>query len=84
MVVDPSGLGFDLEVPVEVVIGSVPFKSVAQQYGMDQSIDPPPTDAPTGLYTETSTGQFLNPLLPSVRKCHKPFLTIKTIDVTDG
>ena len=70
MVVDPSGLGFDLEVPVEVVIGSIPFKSVAQQYGMDQSIEPPPTVNPTGLYMETSTGQAPNPTLPSVRKCH--------------
>ena len=68
MVADPSGLGFDLEVPVEIVIGSVPFKSVAQQYGMDQYIEPLPTDNPTGLYTETSTSQAPNPLLPSVRK----------------
>ena len=70
IVVDPSGLGFDLEVPVEVVIGSVPFNSVAQQYGMDQSIEPPPTDNPIGLYMETSTGHAPNPTLPSVRKCH--------------
>ncbi|XP_045216632.2 arrestin domain-containing protein 3-like isoform X2 [Mercenaria mercenaria] len=30
--VDPSGLGFELNVPVEVVVGSIPVVSIAQQH----------------------------------------------------
>lgn len=53
---DPSGIGFDLDVPLEVVIGSIPFASVAQQYGFNipASIEPAPSGAPTGLYTDTA------------------------------
>ena len=45
MTVDPSGVGFDLEVPIEVIIGSIPFISVAQRYGFNvqtQVIESPP------------------------------------------
>ncbi|KAL4228949.1 hypothetical protein ACF0H5_011989 [Mactra antiquata] len=33
IVVDPSGIGFALNVPVEVVIGSIPLATIAQQHG---------------------------------------------------
>ncbi|XP_045216633.2 arrestin domain-containing protein 3-like [Mercenaria mercenaria] len=63
MTVDPSGLGFDLNVPVEVVVGSIPLASIAQQHGMtlppppppqDPSLPPPPPGAPQGLYTDSA------------------------------
>jgi hypothetical protein len=60
MNVDPSGLGFDLNVPVEVVIGSIPLASIAQQHGMtvpsapSQPLPPPPPGAPQGLYSDSS------------------------------
>ncbi|KAH3836787.1 arrestin domain-containing protein 3-like [Dreissena polymorpha] len=64
--VDPSGLGFDLHVPVEVVIGSIPLRSVAQQHGLAlpdrqapiapiANLPPPPPPylgAPAGLYDD--------------------------------
>ena len=61
MSVEPSGLGFGLHVPVEVVIGSIPLNAIAQQYGMtlpppppqpDPSLPPPPPGAPQGLYSD--------------------------------
>ncbi|XP_060557997.1 arrestin domain-containing protein 3-like [Ruditapes philippinarum] len=60
MNVDPSGLGFDLNVPVEVVIGSIPLASIAQQHGMtvpsapSQPLPPLPPGAPQGLYSDSS------------------------------
>ena len=59
---DPSGIGFDLNVPVEVVIGSIPLASIAQQYGLNipSTIEPPPPGAPAGLYGDAS--------LPNIRE----------------
>ncbi|XP_045216627.2 arrestin domain-containing protein 3-like [Mercenaria mercenaria] len=60
IVADPSGVGFDLEVPVEVVIGSIPLASVAEQHGFSLptqtqfDVPPPPVGAPQGLYADTS------------------------------
>ncbi|XP_052795627.1 arrestin domain-containing protein 3-like [Mya arenaria] len=65
--VDPSGLGFDLHVPVEIVIGSIPLRNIAQQHGFalppaQQPIQdlqprpempPPYVGAPKGLYSDT-------------------------------
>ncbi|KAL3866418.1 hypothetical protein ACJMK2_043719 [Sinanodonta woodiana] len=34
IIVDPSGPSFDLEVPLEVTIGSIPLVTVAQMYGI--------------------------------------------------
>lgn len=57
MVVDPSGPSFDLYVPLEVVIGSIPLAEIAQQHGMSlpplASKGQPPSGAPQGLYTES-------------------------------
>ena len=71
MTVDPSGIGFDLDVPLEVVIGSVPFVSVAEQYGFSaqqQSIEPPPSDAPVGLYVDPATSHTPGLTVPNLRK----------------
>ena len=67
---DPSGIGFDLDVPVEVVIGSIPLASIAQQYGLNipTTIEPPPAGAPAGLYGDAS--------LPNIRKCWHIYLLI--------
>ena len=70
MTVDPSGIGFDLNVPVEVVIGSIPFSSIAQQYGFNvqQTIEPPPPGAPEGLYSDPNAGQAPGVSMPNMRK----------------
>ena len=62
LTVDPSGVGFDLDVPLQVVIGSIPLASIAQQYGLNipTTIEPPPAGAPAGLYGDAS--------LPNIRK----------------
>ena len=59
---DPSGIGFDLDVPVEVVIGSIPLASIAQENGLNipTTVQPPPPGAPAGLYGGAS--------LPNIRK----------------
>ncbi|KAH3783929.1 arrestin domain-containing protein 3-like [Dreissena polymorpha] len=44
--VNPSGPSFDLHVPVEVVIGSIPLRSVAQQHGLAL----PDRQAPTASF----------------------------------
>lgn len=66
--VDPSGIGFDLDVPVEVVIGSIPLASIAQQYGVNipQTIAPPPAGAPAGLYTDPSSNQTPGLAMPNL------------------
>lgn len=68
MTVDPSGIGFDLNVPVEVVIGSIPFSSIAQQYGynVQQTIAPPPPGAPEGLYSDPNAGQAPGVSMPNM------------------
>lgn len=63
IIVDPSGLGFDLYVPLEVVIGSIPLASIAQLHGLTLPSAPPPPypgpgaeapplGAPEGLYSD--------------------------------
>ena len=32
MNVDPSGIGFDLEVPLPVVIGTIPLRQIVEMY----------------------------------------------------
>ena len=60
---DPSGIGFDLDVPVEVIIGSIPLAGIAQEYGLNipTTVEPPAPGAPAGLYGDAS--------LPNIRKC---------------
>ena len=67
--VDPSGIGFDLDVPVEVVIGSIPLASVAQQYGFNiqQPAIPSAPGAPEGLYTDPTAGQTPGLAMPNMR-----------------
>ena len=68
---DPSGIGFDLDVPLEVVIGSIPFARIAQQYGeviTQQPTAPPPPGAPEGLYTSSNIGQTPGLAMPNLRK----------------
>ena len=74
--VDPSGLGFDLDVPIEVVIGSIPFASVAQQYGfsVQPPAIPPAPGAPDTLYTDSSTGQAPGLTMPNMRMCDIHFV----------
>ncbi|XP_060068921.1 arrestin domain-containing protein 3-like [Ylistrum balloti] len=38
----PTGIAFDLSVPVGVLIGSIPLRSVVQQYGVPMNKPPPP------------------------------------------
>ena len=66
MVVDPSGPAIDLYVPVEVVIGSIPLRQIAEQHGMvlpppppppDPSLPPPAPGVPAGLYTDANLPQ---------------------------
>ena len=52
LVAEPSGPGFALNVPVEVVIGNIPFATVAQQHGM--TIQP---NAPLQSYAESAFGR---------------------------
>ncbi|XP_045187225.2 arrestin domain-containing protein 3-like isoform X2 [Mercenaria mercenaria] len=58
--VDPSGAGFDLNVPLEVVIGSIPLSSIAEQHGMVLPQQPqatllqPSPGAPKGIYSATA------------------------------
>ncbi|KAK6180227.1 hypothetical protein SNE40_012419 [Patella caerulea] len=46
--VDPSGLGLDLVVPIDILIGSIPLHAVAQQYG------PPPPLSGTSIPMQPS------------------------------
>ncbi|KAL3866416.1 hypothetical protein ACJMK2_043717 [Sinanodonta woodiana] len=39
IIVDPSGPSFDLNVPMEVTIGSIPLQTVAQMYGIPSAED---------------------------------------------
>lgn len=52
--VDPSGVGLDLEVPLEVIIGTIPLASVVQQY--------PPMQPSTSF---GFAGNFPEPSAPS-------------------
>ena len=73
---DPSGIGFDLDVPLEVVIGSIPFARVAQQYGeviTQQPTAPPSLEAPDGLYTSSKTGEVPGITMPNLRKLNSKF-----------
>ncbi|XP_060557998.1 arrestin domain-containing protein 3-like [Ruditapes philippinarum] len=61
IIADPSGPGFDLEVPVEIIIGSIPLTSVAEQHGLSLSTQEPmsvslpqPGNSLRGLYTDLS------------------------------
>lgn len=47
---------YDLDILFEVVIGSIPFASIAQQYGSNipAAIEPAPSGAHTGLNMDTS------------------------------
>ncbi|XP_050403329.2 arrestin domain-containing protein 3-like [Patella vulgata] len=59
--VDPSGIGFDLVVPINILIGSIPLQSVARQYGPPPPLPLPPTD-----YTNTGPNDIqLQPTMPS-------------------
>lgn len=40
LVIDPSGPAFDLNVPVEVIIGTIPLQSAVQQYQQTLSSAP--------------------------------------------
>jgi hypothetical protein len=69
IIADPSGPGFDLEVPVEIIIGSIPLTSVAEQHGLSLSTQEPmsvslpqPGNSLRGLYTDLS-------MPTNIRKC---------------
>ena len=34
LVADPAGPGFDLEVPIEVTIGTIPYNNIQASFGM--------------------------------------------------
>ncbi|XP_041369217.1 arrestin domain-containing protein 17-like [Gigantopelta aegis] len=48
--VDPAGPAFDLEVPLNVIIGSIPLQCTVQQYGM------PSAPASSEMYQATAAG----------------------------
>ncbi|XP_056022794.1 arrestin domain-containing protein 3-like [Ostrea edulis] len=58
LVIDPSGPAFDLEVPVEIIIGTIPLQSAVQQYQQMHSATAPsvPPAMPTPTYTESIWG----------------------------
>lgn len=48
--VDPAGPAFDLEVPLEIIIGTIPLRQIVQQY-YPQAVQPPapqPSAPPAG------------------------------------
>jgi len=69
MTVDPSGFSYDLNVPLEIIIGSIPLRSIAQAHnfalpfapappaGIPQRSEMPPPylGAPKGLYSDHVT-----------------------------
>ncbi|ESP05157.1 hypothetical protein LOTGIDRAFT_227836 [Lottia gigantea] len=72
MNVDPTGIGFDLSVPLEILIGTIPLQSVMQQYGFSSDaqgftqpstnttsipIEPSAPDMPPPSYAECNFGQ---------------------------
>ncbi|KAK6180269.1 hypothetical protein SNE40_012456 [Patella caerulea] len=54
--VDPSGIAFDLVVPINILIGCIPLQSVARQYGLPRPLSLPPTG---------SNEMRLQPTMPS-------------------
>lgn len=50
--VTPSGPASDLNVPVEIVIGSIPLASIAQQHGLVLPQAPPAQGTSVGLYND--------------------------------
>ncbi|XP_059165747.1 arrestin domain-containing protein 3-like [Physella acuta] len=69
LTVDPSGLGLDLNVPLEIIIGSIPHVSVAQMY--QPKLSPPQTMA---LGTNSSPTDTEN-LYPNPPPTSAPILT---------
>ncbi|XP_050403342.1 arrestin domain-containing protein 3 [Patella vulgata] len=55
----PSGLAFDLVVPIHILIGSIPLQSVARQHGPPPPLPLPPTDY-------SSTGSNTTPMQPTM------------------
>jgi len=69
MAVDPSGFSYDLHVPLEIIIGSIPLRSIAHAHnfahpsapappaGIPQRPEMPPAylGAPKGLYSDYVT-----------------------------
>ncbi|KAK6174917.1 hypothetical protein SNE40_013476 [Patella caerulea] len=51
--VDPSGAGMDLVVPIEIIIGTIPLRSVAQQYGV-------PAPMPASIYPTDNSNIAMN------------------------
>lgn len=88
MTVDPSGLGFDLNVPVEVVIGSIPLASIAQQHGitlppappMSDPTLPPPPGAPQGLYSD----KYMPTHLPQATLAESAMGSVSTREEGEG
>ncbi|XP_061172553.1 arrestin domain-containing protein 3-like [Saccostrea echinata] len=60
LVIDPSGPAFDLNVPIEIIIGTVPLQSAVQQYqhtlSSVQPSAPPAIAMPAPSYNESILG----------------------------
>ncbi|XP_056022792.1 arrestin domain-containing protein 3-like [Ostrea edulis] len=60
LVIDPSGPAFDLSVPVEIIIGTIPLQSAVQQYQQTlsaaQPSAPPQVAMPAPSYNESILG----------------------------
>ncbi|KAL8563916.1 hypothetical protein ACOMHN_049572 [Nucella lapillus] len=67
--VDPTGVGFDLLVPVEIIIGTVPLRQVMEQYQTLLFPTNPAPSAPTRdeLYSSPFAGPSLSSVLPPAR-----------------
>ncbi|WAR01022.1 ARRD3-like protein [Mya arenaria] len=66
--VDPAGPGFDLEVPLEVIVGTIPLRQVVQQYyPMPQPTLSPPSAPPLSQPAGASAPFNLPP--PSYAEC---------------
>nr|XP_022332254.1 arrestin domain-containing protein 3-like [Crassostrea virginica] len=48
LIVDPSGPALDLQVPLSIIIGTIPLHSIARQYQTQYGISGPPELPPTG------------------------------------
>ncbi|KAJ8304271.1 hypothetical protein KUTeg_017854 [Tegillarca granosa] len=71
--VDPSGPAFDLLVPVDVTIGTIPLRQTLQQYGFQVPPAPhPPPSAPTLDYNDPTIAAPPNVAMPGMRRhCKK-------------
>ena len=67
--VDPSGPAFDLEVPLEIIIGTIPLRTFVPTYG--QPAFPPPTGLlppAGGPPPGGAEGGVVSPSAPDLRK----------------